>query len=471
VGVPTVIAAAWLVSAGLIAASGGHNRATAAGELKCAKGQTPAVIAGRARCLAVGQRCKNADDRLYHRYRFHCVNGRLARRHPIPLQHPLGVRLVNGQGEFFDRKSGARFVPRGATYLRRGTVVVPGDASVFFGKTFVVGAYDSARAEAALTQMESYGFNTVKIFIDGICKSGCLGDRLGFGELSAAYVQNLVDFLKRAKAHHLYVVLTNDGVPANTSYQDAVRAASPTFAGSNAGFLSPAGVNGSAQFWRAFVGTLKDRGAPLDAIAAYEIASEAWYQVHVAPFSLNAGTVTPANGKTYDLTSYDDLVRMMDDGFVYFADTVRAAIKSVDPTALVSMGFFAPVSGQDRYLVTTGVLGRSSLDFVDFHHYPGVPPSFQEAMQLFGLPPQTAKPVVMGEYGAFKFAYPTAESGAAALTDWEHKSCAYGYDGWLMWTWDTEEGAEGEAPLWNAMSQGGTIAQALSPKTRPDPCA
>ena len=30
----------------------------------------------------------------------------------------------------------------------------------------------------------------------------------------------------------------------------------------------------------------------------------------------------------------------MDDGLVYWADTVRAAIRAVDPTALVSLGFF-----------------------------------------------------------------------------------------------------------------------------------
>ena len=29
----------------------------------------------------------------------------------------------------------------------------------------------------------------------------------------------------------------------------------------------------------------------------------------------------------------------MDDGLVYWADTVRAAIRAVDPTALVSLGF------------------------------------------------------------------------------------------------------------------------------------
>jgi len=46
------------------------------------------------------------------------------------------------------------------------------------------------------------------------------------------------------------------------------------------------------------------------------------------------------------------------------------------------------------------------------------------------------------------------------------KSSAYDIDGWMLWTWDTNE----QPDLWNAMSDGGVIDQALSPKTRPDPC-
>ena len=46
------------------------------------------------------------------------------------------------------------------------------------------------------------------------------------------------------------------------------------------------------------------------------------------------------------------------------------------------------------------------------------------------------------------------------------KSSAYDIDGWMLWTWDTNE----QPDLWNAISDGNVIDQALSPKTRPDPC-
>jgi hypothetical protein len=56
------------------------------------------------------------------------------------------------------------------------------------------------------------------------------------------------------------------------------------------------------------------------------------------------------------------------------------------------------------------------------------------------------------------------EAGAAQVA---FLSCRYGIDGWLLWTWDTEEH---QAELWHGSSAGGLIAEALSPRARPDPC-
>ena len=61
---------------------------------------------------------------------------------------------------------------------------------------------------------------------------------------------------------------------------------------------------------------------------------------------------------------------------------------------------------------------------------------------------------------------PSPAQAAVRPTCWQKQSCAYGIDGSLLWTWDTNE----QHDLWNAMSDGGVIDQALSPKTRPDPC-
>ena len=73
----------------------------------------------------------------------------------------------------------------------------------------------------------------------------------------------------------------------------------------------------------------------------------------------------------------------------------------------------------------------------------------------------------MGEFGAFKQNYATATQGAKALKQWQIDSCQYGFDGWLVWHWDTSE----DQALWNGLDADGAIAQMLAPINQPDPCA
>ena len=89
-------------------------------------------------------------------------------------------------------------------------------------------------------------------------------------------------------------------------------------------------------------------------------------------------------------------------------------------------------------------------------------------MQNFGLAGPTRKVVIVGEYGAFRDAYPSPDSGLKAMKALQAGSCAYGIDGWLLWTWDTTESGES---LWNATDAGALLANGLAPKNRPDPCA
>ena len=56
--------------------------------VRCKRGFRHAIIAGRHRCLKVGQRCNRRYDRQYHRYGFHCHTGRLTRRRPPPPAPP-----------------------------------------------------------------------------------------------------------------------------------------------------------------------------------------------------------------------------------------------------------------------------------------------------------------------------------------------------------------------------------------------
>ena len=396
---------------------------------------------------------------------------------PPPPEHRIAVRLSGGAGEFYDRRTGARFVPRGNNYLRRGNQQLPDGRIVFRGSTFIAGLYDPGGMEAALETMHADGYNAVRVILDDACRRGCLGN-FGTGGLSPTYLDNVTDFLRRAKANDIYVMLTNEGnVPAGTTWEAIVhQECCADFAGTNLYYLTTGGITGTQQFWQAFLRGLLMRRAPLDIVLGYSLVNEGYFESDKSPLAQTSGTVTTANGRTYDLGNPADRQRMMDENLVNFADHVRAAIREVDPTALVGMGFFWPQSpnparGGDPRLIRTGpVIHDSALDYVDLHLYPGLELSFQEYTENFELTRLTAKPIVLGEYGAFKFSSPTASGAASNLADWQQESCSYGFDGWLLWTWDTTDEAPREAELWTAVDEGGVIEHALAPAARPDPC-
>jgi alpha/beta hydrolase family protein len=62
-----------------VAVAAGAGQSAPAAQAKCASGTTAAVIGGRHVCLKAGQKCRKKLDRQYHRYKFHCHSGRLAR--------------------------------------------------------------------------------------------------------------------------------------------------------------------------------------------------------------------------------------------------------------------------------------------------------------------------------------------------------------------------------------------------------
>jgi hypothetical protein len=236
--------------------------------------------------------------------------------------------------------------------------------------------------------------------------------------------------------------------------------------------LSPQGIAAQRRLWTDLVKALLRQNAPIDVIFAYELWNEATVVSDKPPFSLATGRVT-ANGQTYDMANAGDHKRIIDDGFVFLIDEVRAAIREVDPTALVTMGFFHDTEpnparrGDNRLVRTRAVIERSTADFVDIHPYPDDELTFPQFMQNYGIDGPVAKPIVMGEFGASKRAYASASQAAEALVSWQKQSCAYGIDGWLLWTWDSAE----QPDLWNGLDAGGAIEGALSPAARADPCA
>lgn len=389
--------------------------------------------------------------------------------------HRIGVRQGPTGPEFFDRVTEGRFVPRGANLWRWAYWERPAEDLALIDTMFNTSDLNRlGSAEESVREMGAMGFNVVRVWVNA-CWGGAPGcmDKLG-GGLDPAYLANLADFLTVAKANGVYVMLTLDDIPGNGLYRyEMDKACCATFNGFNLDFLSPAGLEASRAYYVDIVRGLALAGAPMDAIWAYELRNEAFFEAQLPPLSRSSGSVTTANGQSYDMGDQASRRAMMEDGWVYWIDQLSQAIKAEDPTALVTMGFFVqneplPIHPDDPRLVYLHrVLYDSALDFVDLHAYPGYDLSMQQHAQNFDLLDYDVKPVVMGEYGADRHNFPIINDAAAALQAWQAKSCAYGFDGWLMWTWG---GGEVQDDYWTAEEQAGALAKALSPARNPDPC-
>jgi hypothetical protein len=389
-----------------------------------------------------------------------------ANRFSTAYTYRIGVRVVNGTGEFYDRATGLRFVPRGNNYIRLGPQKDPSGETVIYHSTFDPGAYDPARVEAAFQRMHADGYNVVRVFLS---QNTILKD----GQFDAIYIANVVDLLRRVRANGLYVMTTMDWLPGGRYGDIQAAECCELFNFNNLPYLSASGLRANQAFFDDFVRALMAAGAPLDAVFAYELRNELFYDTNYPPLSLTSGTVRTANGKTYNMAVAADKRLMVDENLPYWIDGVRAAIHAIDSTALVGVGFFEPQEpnpsrvGDPRLASTRPAIWLSQADFIDLHTYPGFDLTLPQYVQNFGMDGMRVKPIIMGEFGAFTAAYASAAAGAQALQDWQVASCAYGFDGWLLWTWDTDEQPE----LWNGLSQNGVINNALARQTHPDPCA
>lgn len=390
-----------------------------------------------------------------------------------PAEHRIGVRKGPTGMEFYDKQTGDQFIPRGANYHRWVGRNSPGNGTIQIDALFNTIDGQLAMAEPDLEQMAALGYNTVRVWKNACWGGvgGCIGNPAG--GLSPVYLDNITEFLRIAKRHGIYVIFTDDWIPDDGGYsQELNRACCTSFDGYNMVYLTDHGIAAERQYWQDFIRGLIERGAPLDAILAYELKNEAFYEAQLPPLSLTSGTVTTANGKTYDMADPKDRRQMMEDGWLYWIDSLRNSILELDPTALVTMGFFVqqephPVRvGDPRLVYLSRVIRESRLDFIDFHAYPGYDLSIREHVDNFAMNGAEDRLIMMGEFGAARQNYSSAERAAAALQAWQVESCKYGFDGWLIWEWGRDSSTE----FWDATDQDGLVGMTLSPARRPDPC-
>jgi len=389
----------------------------------------------------------------------------------VPVDHRIQVRVVDGTGEFFDTVTGERFEPRGMNYNR---FLTARDGSTL-DLVLSTNAYDPATVDEDLAAMRAMGFNAVRVMLEtcGVHTNGCITG--ADGKLNPAYMDNVVDFLRRAEAQDMFVLVSSNTLPDDGYWINATaRLTDETFDSANNEFLNPEAVPIYVDYWRTVVQALVERDAPLGIVWGYELRQEHYFHLDYPPLSLDEGLVTTANGETYDMASRDDKNRMVDEGLTYWADLIRTAIREIDPTALVTVGFFTPndpnpVRGPDatRFVRTAYFMANSTMDFFDLHHYPGNGVDDADVWENFGIAGVEAKPIVLGEFGAYTPWFSDAAGAAAAMMQLQVESCEAGFDGWLLWSWRGDNYTD----LWWASDGDAEIARAISPVERPDPCA
>lgn len=402
---------------------------------------------------------------------------------PLPR---IKARSASPAGEFYNATTQARFVPRGYNYVRLATIGSCGEQHT----TFNVGMYSPSAADAFLGQMQYDGYNLVRVFINpgdayygASCQQqtgqyGIAGPKTSNG-LYAPYVANFADFVTRAKARGIYVVPVLNYVPQNAKYIGIGNASAlPNIEDHNAYFLSTGLVQAKATYARDFAQALAAYagGELLSAIFAWEIENEVFLLGDKKPFSLQSGNVLTADGLTYNMASAASRQQAADANVVHWANTAAAAIRQIDPQAQVSASVFTyhaigrsgangllPDANPDkRYPARPNSLRLySTLNYTDIHTYP-LGANYSLANDLnsseFASMNKTTKPLLMGEFGAFKSQFPTLNSAALAMR--AHRNAAYsaGFAGWLFWTWNTLE----QPTLWHGSENNGAINGALA---------
>ncbi len=373
---------------------------------------------------------------------------------------PPETRWITVAGDgFLDSRTGESFVPVGVNLLLK-----QGGG----GGDRLFQVYDPEWVDEQLAAIAALDFNTVRFFLD-MCM-GCTATSDGIRD---DYLDNVSDLLTRIEAHGLVAFPTSNDVP-DPGYSDRLPCCDQFGGYRNSLYLAPEGHDIAIEYWTDLITGIQDRGAPTHHLLGWQLANEQFYLRPYPPISLTEGTITTADGETYDLSDDAAMTEMAASNLREFITVVGDTIRELDTGALISMGFPSTDEigsgrfGRDeRWMIPDEILPGSTLDFVDLHFYPGFGDDWDTIGALPGMfEAERDYPVLLGEFGAFEAAYTSPEEGAAAMARWQAGSCELGFDGWLLWFW----GADKDDEVYTVEVADAAIGRAISPLTRPDPC-
>jgi hypothetical protein len=383
-------------------------------------------------------------------------------------------RIVVRSGRFVEAKTGRRFVPRGFNYIRLRKRDANGNPTLWHD-TLNPASYSAQRTDAMFADLQQRGFNVVRIFLDPLPGAGFV-EQAGAEHLSPAYMRNLLDFLERARAHRVYVIPCFCYLPDVKSYRTG---APPDYIrGHNVQYLHTEHARARARYMADVAAAIKKHDpALLSTVFAYELENESNFMATEPPFSLTSGMIH-WEGKSYDASKPEDLQRLADDGIIAAVGLAHQAVTAVDRQAMVGVSVFTfravgrsgpgklreDKTPDPRFPARPLAVARSKSAYVDVHFYPVGPDTLDADFRSIELPHlkeacrEAGKPMIVGEIGAFKFAYADPQAAAAAMRVSLARLFQEGFAGFLYWTYDNEEQAE---QLWHALSGNGEIMREL----------
>jgi hypothetical protein len=374
-------------------------------------------------------------------------------------------------GRLTNRESGEVFRPKGFNYIRLDTAGMGSHA------TFSPFLYDGAVIEQMFSSLDRGGYNTVRVFINGSRgKRGNMTDSPEEGRLSARYLDNLTDFLQRARSHRIMVILCFEGIAYGPVYPSSRMKPAEGLEGHSAVLLDKSRQEAKRSWIVDVIREVRKRDAEsLRTVLCWELDNESSFHLAGKPFSQDQGMVTMVNGKTYDLAR--DKSALADDMAVYWTDFIATGIRQELPGALISVNVFtyaavgrsgpgdfkqSQAAWQNRYPFRPTALLRSSADIIDIHLYPKDEADLQRNLDSSefsrlrrDIPGNKA--LMVGEFGIHVKDIPDLDLANAWMRTLVGRIDELGFQGWLYWTYDSQEQGE----LWSAMQGNGLIFNGL----------
>jgi len=396
----------------------------------------------------------------------------------------ISIRKSGKHACFYKTQSGRPFFVKGMNYIR----LRYGDHATFEAAVGPSPAYyDREQADDMLKRLAENDYNTVRVFIIGRSSRnpGIGGHYQETQGLYEPYMENVMDFLRLARTHGIYVLPTfGDGeLPRNRYYRDRIK---DLPGGINVMYLTPEGIAAKTQYVVDFLTHIKTRDKSLlHGLLGIQLQNELHLRCDAWPFTQTQAILTMPNGKSYDMSVAEERQLLMDEAINHYHNTLAKAIKTLAPELLVCEGVFTlravgktpdthigvfPVSsGDKRFPPTATVLGHSHLDFIDMHFYrtrrdETVSRAFRRDMDSMAFYSaemrdiQKLKPVILGEFGSFRHIDETFAQAANNLLRIRDLAIEHHMMGIMMWTYDTFE----QEQLYPAMENKGSFLKKLS---------